>query len=193
MDFSYLLQLQHLRELSGDILNSFILNLTSLGTSLLTYLLLAAIYWCVDKRSGQLMALNVSIACTLNQFAKNVFKIERPWVQDARIKPVQEALSGAGGYSFPSGHTTRATAVWGALGTSLWRSGLKTVSAVCWLIVISVAFSRNYLGVHTLKDVLAALLAGIALIILAEKVMSWVEKKKNRDLLVLATGFMVCL
>lgn len=192
MDFSYLLLLQHIRELSGGIFNSFMLNLTSLGTALLTYLLLAAVYWCVDKRSGQLMALNISFACTLNQFAKNMFKTERPWIRDSRIEPVQEALSGAGGYSFPSGHTTRATANWGALGSSLGKLGQKAVAVVCWLIVICVAFSRNYLGVHTVKDVLAALLTGIALIVLLEKVMDWVEKKKNRDLPVLAAGFMIC-
>ena len=103
MDFSYLLLIQRIREACGGIFDSLMLNITSLANGIITYLLLGAIYWCMDKRAGQLMALNVSIACTLNQFVKNIFRIERPWVRDARIVPVPEALSGAGGYSFPSG------------------------------------------------------------------------------------------
>ena len=97
MDFSYLLLIQRIREACGGIFDSLMLNITSLANGIITYLLLGAIYWCMDKRAGQLMALNVSIACTLNQFVKNIFRIERPWVRDARIVPVPEALSGAGG------------------------------------------------------------------------------------------------
>ena len=138
------------------------------------------------------MALNVSIASTLNQFVKNILRIERPWVRDARIVPVPEAISGAGGYSFPSGHTTRATAVWGSLGEALRKKKLKAVSAACWLVVLGVGFSRNYLGVHTAKDVLAALLAGIIMILLLDRVMIWADKSKNNDIAVAVIGCLIC-
>ena len=192
MDFSYLLLIQRIREACGGIFDSLMLNITSLANGIITYLLLGAIYWCMDKRAGQLMALNVSIACTLNQFVKNIFRIERPWVRDARIVPVPEALSGAGGYSFPSGHTTRATAVWGSLGEALRKKKLKAVSAACWLVVLGVGFSRNYLGVHTAKDVLAALLAGIIMILLLDRVMIWADKSKNNDIAVAVIGCLIC-
>lgn len=192
MDFSYLLLIQRIREACGGIFDSLMLNITSLATGIITYLLLGAIYWCMDKRAGQLMAWNVSIACTLNQFVKNIFRIERPWVRDARIVPVPEALSGAGGYSFPSGHTTRATAVWGSLGEALRKKKLKAVSAACWLVVLGVGFSRNYLGVHTAKDVLAALTAGIIMILLLDKVMIWADKGKNNDIAVAVIGCLIC-
>ena len=192
MDFSYLLLIQRIREACGGIFDSLMLNITSLANGIITYLLLGAIYWCMDKRAGQLMALNVSIACTLNQFVKNIFRIERPWVRDARIVPVPEALSGAGGYSFPSGHTTRATAVWGSLGEALRKKKLKAVSAACWLVVLGVGFSRNYLGVHTAKDVLAALLAGIIMILLLDRVMIWADKSKNNDIAAAVIGCLIC-
>lgn len=192
MDFSYLLLLQHIREACGGVFDSLMLNITSLATGIITYLLLGAVYWCVDKRAGQLMALNVSVACTLNQFVKNIFRIERPWIRDSRITPVQEAISGAGGYSFPSGHTTRATAVWGALGESLRKQKQKALFIACYLVVLGVGFSRNYLGVHTAKDVLAALAAGVVLILLLDKVMSWADKKESRDIAVAVIGCLIC-
>lgn len=192
MDFSYLLLIQRFREACGGIFDSLMLNITSLATGIITYLLLGAVYWCIDKRAGQLMGLNVSIACTLNQFVKNIFRIERPWVRDSRIVPVSQALSGAGGYSFPSGHTTRATAVWGALGEALRRKRQKAVSAICWLVVLGIGFSRNYLGVHTAKDVLAALIAGIAIIFLLGKLMNWADQGKNNDVVVAAIGCLIC-
>ncbi len=192
MDFSYLLLIQRIREACGGIFDSLMLNITSLANGIITYLLLGAIYWCMDKRAGQLMGLNVSIACTLNQFVKNIFRIERPWVRDARIVPVPEALSGAGGYSLPSGHTTRATAVWGSLGEALRKKKLKAVSAACWLVVLGVGFSRNYLGVHTAKDVLAALIAGIIMVLLLDRVMIWADKSKNNDIAAAVIGCLIC-
>lgn len=192
MDIQYLLFLQKLRELSGGVFDSFILHITSLGEAVITFLLLALIYWCVDKRTGQLMALNVSIACTWNQFIKRVCKIERPWVKDERIIPVQKALENAGGYSFPSGHTQRATAVWGALGQGFWRKKERVISLICWGVVLVVAFSRNYLGVHTPQDVVVAVVSGFIIIILLDKCIAWADGGINRDYIVTFIGCLLC-
>lgn len=193
MDINYLLFLQQLRELSGGILNTFMLALTSLGEAAVTWGLLAAVYWCIDKRAGQLMALNVSFACTLNQAVKRICKIERPWIQDSRIQPVEAALTKATGYSFPSGHTTRVTATWGALSRVLWKKRETCLSVMCGVVCLIVAFSRNYLGVHTAKDVLAAFVTGVMLIVVLDNVLDWAERGKYRDLLVGTAGCIVFL
>lgn len=193
MDINYLLFLQELRIASGGIFDSFMLTLTTLGEAAITWGLLALCYWCIDKRTGQLMALNVSFGATLNQGIKNIFKVERPWVQDSRIVPVEKALSHAGGYSFPSGHTTRATAVWGSLGKALWKKREKMLAGFCTLVCLMVAFTRNYLGVHTLKDVLTALIMGFFLIFVLDFCLSWVEDGKNRDLMIGIAGCVVFL
>ena len=209
MDIEYLLILQKLRELSGGVLDSLMMRTTALGEQIITFLALSFIYWCVDKRAGRLMAFNVSVACTWNQYTKWKCRVERPWVRDARIVPVSAALSGAGGYSFPSGHTSRAAAVWGSLSAFLWTNASqkekkavpsdsgklsvrRLLSLVCGLIVLAVAFSRNYLGVHTPQDVLAALLVGAAAIFLLEKVLRWADEGENRDLLVAGAGCALC-
>ena len=70
MDIQYLLFLQTLREAFGGMFDAFMLKATELGEQTITFLLMAFIYWCVDKRAGVLMSFNVSIACTWNQFIK---------------------------------------------------------------------------------------------------------------------------
>lgn len=196
MDITYLLFLQKIRLALSGVWDPFMLYVSRLGEGLLTYLLMAGIYWCIDKRCGQLMGWNVSLACLTNQWMKRAFHIDRPWVRDGRIQPVAAALEGAGGYSFPSGHTTRATANWGVVGYSWWRytkeKGAKVLSGIAWGVVIFVMLSRNYLGVHTPQDVLAAFAMGVILIVLLDKMLIWVEAGKNRDILVTGLGCVIC-
>jgi undecaprenyl-diphosphatase len=70
-------------------------------------------------------------------------------------------------YSFPSGHATGAAAVYALLAwlamrrlsRARWRV-LVAISAV--LVIVAVGFTRMYLGVHYLSDVLAGTAAGLA-------------------------------
>lgn len=185
---NYLLLLQHLREITGGILDSFMLILSSLGEPVVTFGLLAWMYWCVDKKLGSMMIGSTSLACTYSQVGKAFLKVERPWVVDERIHPVEAALPGASGYSFPSGHTTRATAVWGALSWKQKSHGL----AICGMIIaVLVAFSRNYLGVHTVWDVVAGFGLAAAGIVLSDLTVSWCDHKENRDYFVAVVGCVV--
>jgi membrane-associated phospholipid phosphatase len=68
-------------------------------------------------------------------------------------------------YSFPSGHAMISTAAYGAFAYLAWsrlrrrRSRLLLVSST-GLLVALIGFSRLYLGVHYLSDVLAGVAAG---------------------------------
>ncbi len=189
IDINYLLLLQNLREASAGVLNDFMMQISAFAELKFTFLVLAFVYWCIDKRAGQLMAFNVSVACWFNQWIKKLLHVERPWIKDGRIAPVEDAIAGAGGYSMPSGHTTRATANWGVLGYTSWEKKKKGLSVFFWVLVAAIMFSRNYLGVHTLLDVIAAFWGGIFLMIAIELVLKWVdckEEKNNRDLMVCA-------
>lgn len=190
MHMTYLLFLQTIRELLGGIFDGFMCQITLLAETTFTFLFMAAVYWCVHKRTGQFMACNVAVACTLNQFLKAVCRIERPWVRDERIRPVEAALPAASGYSFPSGHTARAVAVYGSAGLSAGKhSGVRTV---LWGLLALIMFSRNYLGVHTVWDVLAAFAIGAFLLCLINRVLNWAEAGKNRDVIVCAAGCVLC-
>ncbi|MCL2181605.1 MAG: phosphatase PAP2 family protein, partial [Treponema sp.] len=94
---------------------------------------------------------------------KICFRIDRPWIADPSLSPVQSAVKHATGYSFPSGHTQSATALFGTLGMQVKNIPFKTI---CFIIVILVAFSRMYLGVHTPLDVITSLIISSLLIAL---------------------------
>ncbi len=69
-------------------------------------------------------------------------------------------------FSFPSGHTLAATVFYGVLACYLWTqargAGRRAALAVGALLMVAlVAFSRVYLGVHYLTDVLAAVAEGL--------------------------------
>lgn len=85
-----------------------------------------------------------------------------------RARPTLSGLSYAlQTYSFPSGHTLAATVLYGVFAAYAIRSFASHrakigVALGAAAIVALVAFSRLYLGVHYLTDVLAAFVEGIA-------------------------------
>lgn len=91
-------------------------------------------------------------------------------------------------YSFPSGHSTVATATFGALAFLLWprlgtarRRVVLVATTVC--LVGLVAFSRLYLGVHYLSDVLAGLALGAAWLSLCLFARTFFDNRDVRTLL----------
>ncbi|OBF65784.1 phosphatidic acid phosphatase [Mycobacterium sp. 852002-51971_SCH5477799-a] len=82
--------------------------------------------------------------------------------------PVPFALVDADGYSFPSGHATgtAATTVITAWLLTRWLIPWWTGRVVVWTVAIAsvflIGFSRVYLGVHYVSDVLAGWMLGIA-------------------------------
>src|SRR5204863_6257488 len=68
--------------------------------------------------------------------------------------------------SFPSGHTLSAVVFYGGVALVIWslfgrRAGLAAVAGAA-LIALAVGISRIYLGYHFLTDVVGAMLAGVA-------------------------------
>jgi len=71
-------------------------------------------------------------------------------------------------YSFPSGHAMISTAGYGALAFLAWRRGRRAQIAVATVaLVCAISFSRLYLGVHYLSDVLGGIAGGVTCLGLA--------------------------
>lgn len=122
------------------------------------------VFWCISKKCGYYMMTVGFSGTIINQFLKILCRIPRPWVQDPNFTIVESARAEATGYSFPSGHTQNAFAILGAPGTYTKNKVLKIV---LYALVLIVAFSRMYLGVHTPLDVGVAFIAGLILMVVA--------------------------
>lgn len=190
MDISYLLWLQQIRQHMGPAFEQFFAGISAVPGSPLTILIPAFLYWCVDKRAGLFLMFNFSAGRTLNQLVKNTVCCYRPWIRDSRIIPSRDALPGASGYSFPSGHTQITTAIYGGLGW-LYRKKHVILAVIGVLLPILVAFSRNYLGVHTPQDVIMSLAESIFVLWVSTFFFRWIENRQDRMGVLLLTGLSV--
>jgi undecaprenyl-diphosphatase len=132
---------------------------TQLGSSLL--LLVVCLFAAAGlhrRYAGRLVfpvVLSPVMASTLVQLLKTHFVRARP----VSLGPVY------GGYSFPSGHTTNATAVALTLVYIIVRERIGRRVHLLWApcIALLVGASRVYLGAHWTSDVLGGWIAGAAI------------------------------
>lgn len=146
--------------LESPALTAIMKGFTFLGSSLvvgiLIVLVLVFFYKVFRYRSELVLFIAVMVGSTLlNQVLKHVFHRARPHVH----RLIEET-----GFSFPSGHSMEAFALYGILAFLLWRQ-LHTAWAREILILFSVIMilaigtSRIYLGVHYPSDVIGGYLA----------------------------------
>lgn len=156
MEFLYLLE-----KIRVPGLNEFMLAITTLGEETALLVIALILFWCADKRHGY-YTLAVGLLGTIaNQFMKLLFRIPRPWVRDPGFTALEQAKEGAGGFSFPSGHTQTAVGVLGAVAATTRRRWLAVISILGAFLV---GFSRMYLGVHTPADVAVGALQSLVLL-----------------------------
>jgi membrane-associated phospholipid phosphatase len=120
----------------------------------------------VGRGRRQDAALLVVVLCgaqLLGWILKAIFERPRPSFDDP--------LALAGWFSFPSGHAMSSIALYGALAFVFAdrlrspKARLVVVGGLA-LLVAAIGFSRLYLGVHYLTDVLAGYSAGLAWLLL---------------------------
>ena len=189
MDIEYLLLLQNFREVTGGFLNKFMAYITTYGEELLPMMITAAILWCVSKKQGMYTLMTWGSGRLVNGFLKVTACAYRPWIRDERVIPVDGAKTAATGYSFPSGHTTNATSVFGSVAMN--KKVGKTLRILMIVMIVLVAFSRNYLGVHTPQDVVVGLLSTVALLFFMRWLLDVVDKKQNLDIIILVVGIVL--
>lgn len=140
-------------------LTSIMKLFTNIGSTtsvtLLAILTLGVLLW--KKYRAQAVLFTIVLVGTgiLNQVLKLIFKRERPDFN---------RLIDIGGYSFPSGHTMMAFSLYTVLAYIVWRN-LKTtgsriaIAIVAIFMIVMIAVSRIYLGVHFPSDIVGGILA----------------------------------
>ncbi len=186
MDINILLALQNFRNGTGAFLAGFLSKMTWLGELNTALIIMALIYWCVSKDFGVYFLMGWSGNRLVNGMLKVTVCAYRPWIRDARVVPYGDSITTATGYSFPSGHTMNAATVYG--GGAVRKDIPRALRVVLGLLVVLVAFSRTYLGVHTPQDVLVGVVAGTLIMCLTIKLMQWVKKHPEKDILVACIG-----
>jgi membrane-associated phospholipid phosphatase len=143
-------------------LTEFFEAVTTLGNGIVLAGVTAIAAYLLVRRGTRTEALLMVIAFAgaeiLSYSLKLGFRRDRPFFTDP--------LAAENTYSFPSGHSTVSLAVYGALSVVLarrvgGRARLACLAAAAVLISL-IGFSRLYLGVHFLTDVLAGFAAGTA-------------------------------
>ena len=186
MDINILLALQEFRSQAGSILSDFFVKMTFLGELNTAIVIMALIYWSISKELGTYLFMGWSGNRLVNGALKVTVCAYRPWIRDARIFPYGNAMTTATGYSFPSGHTMNGTTVFG--GGALRREFSKALRIVLVLIVVLIAFSRIYLGVHTPQDVVVGMAAGFLVMWGTSHLMQWLAGHPEKDMLVMLAG-----
>ena len=192
MDMSFLLLQQAFRNGSGFFLVDFMKKMTFFGELNTTLVILAIIYWCISKDLGTYLMMGWSGNRIANGFMKITVCAYRPWIRDSRIIPHGDAITTATGYSFPSGHTMNAGTVYG--GTAMYGKNFsKPLKIMLYLIVVLVALSRTFLGVHTPQDVLVGMASSLLVMWLTLKLTRWIAEKPEKDKLVACIGFVLAI
>ena len=98
-ELSVLIFLQNIRT---DILNVLLQGITMLGEEVVMVLVIAILYFCIDKKFAQKLFFVTVSSAGINGIIKNLVRFPRPFAT-GKIICVREDT--ATGYSFPSGHT----------------------------------------------------------------------------------------
>jgi membrane-associated phospholipid phosphatase len=146
-----------------------------LGTQNAYIILMSWLYWCVNSQLGIRVGIALLLSNGLNTAFKWVFHSPRPYW----INPNLKALAIESSFGIPSGHAMVSTSVWGRI--AIWFKNTWFTVAIA-IMLFFIGFSRLYLGVHFLSDVVAGWLLGISLLILLsyleKPISSWLGKQK---------------
>lgn len=137
-----------IESIRSPLLTEFFTSVTYLGSSITVLALVIGLYFLEDRSYFKNLSTGLAATYITVYAAKFIFAVERP----ANISRLLEPFTM---YSFPSGHA--AIAVTTAVILSAKKKALKPY---LYLMASLVCFSRYYLGLHYIIDIVAGVLIG---------------------------------
>lgn len=158
------------------------------GEEYVLIFVLGLLYWSINKKLGRRASLAMVGSMLFGTLVKGVVLRRRPYMDNKQIKCITASHKDADimsvkeqGYSFPSLHTTMATATYGMIAISTKK---KVTIAIGIIMPLLIGLSRPFLGVHYPTDVLAGWILGAICVF----VLGGIENKFNYKI-----GFLVPL
>jgi hypothetical protein len=127
--------------------------ITELGSFNFYLVVIPLIYWSLNKQLGVHLLFLLTLSNTIGETLKQAFRDPRPFWYDPSI-----ALSEELTYGFPSNHALVPTVMYVVI-ASWVRKGWFWILSV--LLILLIIFSRVYLGMHDVPDVVLGFLIGL--------------------------------
>ncbi|PMP80015.1 MAG: hypothetical protein C0176_03145 [Mesoaciditoga sp.] len=126
-------------------------------------------------REPLMLFISLTLAGILIESFKYIYAIPRPDL--SQLVPETS-------YSFPSGHSVGAFALYGMIAYFVLKSKLPkavswTISIIISLFILSILYDRLYVGVHWLLDVVSGASIGIACMIIAIGIVKSIKEPKK--------------
>lgn len=164
--------IRFLQSFASPFWDGFFEAATMLGEEYFYLFALALVFWCVDKRYGYKLSLALLFSGVVNGVVKSIVRAPRPiGTEGIRSLRVETAT----GSSFPSGHTQNVTTFFVSVMKKLRRPWMYLTGG---LLILLVAISRLYLGVHWPRDVLGGMAFGAASVFVADFAFERFERLK---------------
>lgn len=130
------------------------------------------LFWKRTRKYGVLMLCCLAAGALLGEvILKNLVERLRPF---HLVEEISLLIARPGSFSFPSGHS------WSSFcgATVLWKMD-RRLGAAGYVLAVLIAFSRLYLYVHFLSDVLAGSLFGVATALLGNWLMERLTRRRR--------------
>lgn len=158
-------------------------TISLLGNEEFYMLIMPMLYWCMDAALGLRVGAVLLLSNATNAWFKLVFHSPRPYWISTQVTPFSAETS----FGLPSGHSQNAASIWGRLAASQKERWVVPAAVV---LIFLIGFSRIYLGMHFISDVLLGWVLGslllFAVLKLEKPLGSWLKDRSLRQMFALA-------